>query len=168
MKKEKLNLVVILTNIVCTLLLLAMFALLFLPTWPYEDGMLTAASYIGFPTEKLMLLKGFKDTLNLPKIPSVNDVVTIPIVALLMAAVGVVVTFLSQKVPVAALAALVGGLVGTIGYAVNPFYGLAKTQTILIIVSAVTAVAGLIGIVLFAKDLIKKFKAEKAAEKAAM
>ena len=163
MKKEKLNLVVIVTNIVCTLLLFAMFAVLFLPTWQYEDGMLSAASYIGFPSDRLMLLKGFKDTLGLPELPSVNDVVTTPIVALLMAAVAVVATFLSKKVPIAALAALIGGLVGAIGYATLPFYTLAETQTILIVVSAVTAVAGLIGVALFVKDLIKKIQAEKAA-----
>ena len=163
MKKEKLNLVVIVTNIVCTVLLIAMFALLFLPTWQYEDGMLTAANYIGFPSEKQMLLKGFKDTLGLTEFPSVNDVVTIPVVALLMAIVGVVVTFLSRKVPVAALAALAGGLIGTIGYATNPFYSLAETQMLLIIVSAVTAVAGLVGVVLYAIDLVKKIKAERAA-----
>jgi len=164
MKKEKVNLVVIVTNIVCTVLLLAMFALLFLPTWQYEDGMLSAASYIGFPTEKIMLLKGFKDTLGLKDFPSVNDVVTTPVVALLMAAVAVVVTFLSKKAPLAALAALVGGIVGVVGYATIPFYSLAETQMLLIITSAVTAVAGLVGVVLFAVDLVKKIKAEKAAQ----
>lgn len=164
MKNEKVNLVVIVTNIVCTVLLLAMFALLFLPTWQYEDGMLSAASYIGFPTEKITLLKGFKDTLGLKDFPSVNDVVTTPVVALLMAAVAVVVTFLSKKAPLAALAALVGGIVGVVGYATNPFYSLAETQMLLIITSAVTAVAGLVGIVLFALNLVKKIKAEKAAQ----
>ncbi len=163
MKKEKVNLVVIVTNIVCSVLLIAMFALLFLPTWQYEDGMLSAASYIGFPTEKQMLLKGFKDTLGLNVFPAVNDVVTIPVVALLFAAFGVVVTFLTKKTPLAALAALIGGIVGAVGYAVNPFFGLAETQMILIIVSAVTAVAGLVGIILYAMQLVKKIKAEKAA-----
>lgn len=162
MKKEKLNVVTIVTNIVCTILLITMFAVLFLPTWQYEDGMLSLASYIGFPSEKQMLLKGFKDTLNLKAFPSVNDVVTTPVVGILFMLVSVVATLLSKKLPLGAVAALIGGLVGLIGYATNPFFSLAETQMILIITSAVTAVAGLVGVILFTLDLVKKIKANAA------
>lgn len=163
MKKEKINLTLIVFNIVSSVLLLAMFALLFLPTWQYEDGMLSAASYIGFPSEKQMLLKGFKDALGLTKFPSVNEVVTTPVVALLMAIVAVVTTIISRKLPLGSLAALIGGAVGLVGYITNPFYSFAETQTLLIIASAVTTVVGLIGCALFIKDLIKKIKAEREA-----
>ena len=164
MKKEKLNVVTIVTNIVCTILLITMFAVLFLPTWQYEDGMVSLASYIGFPSAKQMLLKGFKDTFGLKAFPSVNDVVTTPVVGILCMLVSVVATILSRKLPLGSVAALIGGLVGLIGYATNPFFSLAETQMILIITSAVTAVAGLVGVILFALDLVKKIKAEKAAQ----
>ena len=165
MTKEKVNITSIVTNIICTVLLIVMFALLFLPTWQYEDGMLSLANYIGFPTDKIMLLKGFKTELGLKEFPNVNDVVTTPVVAMIFMIASTVSTFLCKKLPLGSVAGLAGGLVGLIGYATIPFFSLAETQMILIIASAVTTLAGLAGVVLFALDLIKKIKEEAASMK---
>lgn len=164
MKKEKINPVITVTNIICAVLLIVMVGLLFLPTWQYKDGMLSAASYIGFPSEKVSLLRGFKDTLGLQKIPGVNDVVTVPICIMLLTILGVLFAILSKKVPYAAAVALFAGLLAVVGYATNPFYGLAKTQLVLIIAGGVTAVAGAVCIALYVVSLVKKAKEEKAAQ----
>lgn len=163
MKKEKLNPVVIATNIICAVLLLAMVAVLFLPTWTLEGETFSLASYIGFPSEKSDLLKNFNDTLELglkrTEIPSlINEVITVPVCVILLAAVGILTAILSQKTPVSAMVTLLTGALGLIGYGTNPFIALGSSYTTLLIVSGVAAAAGLVGVILFVISLLKKKK----------
>jgi len=164
MKKEKNNPIITATNIICAVLLIVMVGLLFLPTWQYGDGMLSAGSYIGFPTEKIALLKSFKDTLGLQKIPGVNDVVTVPICIMLLTILGLLFAALSKKVPYSAAVAVFAGILAVVGYATNPFFALADTWLILIISGGITAVAGAVCIALYVKSLVKNAKEEKAAQ----
>ena len=164
MKKEKINPIVTLSNIVCAVLLIVMVALLFLPTWQYNDGMLSAASYIGFPTDRISLLRDFKNALGMPKLPGVNDVVTVPICVMLLTIVGLLFAALSKKTPYSAATALFAGILAVVGYATNPFFGLAQTQLVLIISGGVAAVAGAVFIALYVVSAVKNAKEEQAAQ----
>ncbi len=163
MKKEKMNPIILAANIVCAVVLIAMVAVLFLPAWQFEDGVISIASYIGFPTKKIALLKGFKATLGLAKTPGVNDVVTIPVCVMLVVIVGEVFALLSKKISVASLITLFAGVLGLVGYITVPFFALASSYMLLLVVSAIAIVVGLAGTVLSVIVFIKNEKAIRAA-----
>ena len=158
MKKNKLNPVVIWSNLICVLFMAIMVAVLFLPTWEYKEGTLSIAEYLAFPTKKIDLLKGFRDALNLEKVPGVNDVVTIPVFSILLAVLSALVTWLFKKLPLAPVVTTAAGIMGLYGYITIPFYALGDTHLYLIIASAAATVVGLVGLIVSAISLVKAEK----------
>lgn len=155
MKKNKLNPVVIGSNLICVLFMAIMVAVLFIPAWEYKDGTLSIAEYLAFPTKKIDLLKGFRETLNLEKVPGVNDVVTIPVLSMLLAILSAVVTWVFKKLPLATVVTTVSGIMGLYGYISIPFYALGASHQYLVIASAAATVVGLVGLIVSAISMVK-------------
>ncbi len=158
MKKNKLNPVVIWTNIISVLFLAALIAVLFLPAWDYRDGTLSIAEYLAFPTKKISLLKGFRETLGLDKIPGVNDVVTVPVMTMLLAIAGAVATWVFKKLPLGSVAAVVTGAWALITYLTVPFFTLAYSHLYLVIAAAAALVAGLACLTIAIISIVKEEK----------
>lgn len=169
-------------NWISILLILVMIVLMFTPYWTYETREknpetgkreevvkdISINDYVWFPKDHKDLTKEFEDLY--PEPPkglskeekeawpkfSVNDLVTIPVLVLLLGVVvGIISLFRSHKPYSALLALLLGGF-STYSYITRPEFWLGNPVPH-IIVSAITAAVGLVGVVwFFAKKFLKK------------
>lgn len=109
-------------NYVCIALMAVLLVLQFIPFWSY-DGMSTSIqSYIWFPTENAQLTAYL--TAQLGEAYTINNIVWMPILVLVAAAVGVIICFLKSDEALTALIPLVCGLIGTWGYLAKPAFQL--------------------------------------------
>ena len=158
MKKNKLNPVVIWTNIISVVFMAALVAVLFMPAWDFRDGTVSIAEYLAFPTKKISILKAFRDTLGLDKIPGVNDVVTVPVCSILLAVGSGVTTWIFKKMPVGSLFAVVGGAWALITYLTVPFFKLAYSHLYLVIAAAAATAVSLVCLVIAVISIVKEEK----------
>ncbi len=158
MKKNKLNPVVIWTNVISVVFLAALVAVLFLPAWDYRDGVISIADYVGFPTKKLSLLKDFRAAYNLPKEFGVNDVVTVPVMSMLLTVAGAAATWVFKKLPLGSVAAVVTGAWALITYLTAPVFTNAHSHLYLVIAAAAALVAGLACLAIAIISIVKEEK----------
>ena len=158
MKKNKLNPVVIWTNVISVVFLAALVAVLFLPAWDYKDGVLTIAEYVGFPTKKLSLLKDFRAAYGLSKDFGVNDVVTVPVMTMLIAIAGAAATWIFKKFPLGSVAAIVSGTWALITYLTAPVFTNAHSSLYLVIAAAAALVVGLACLAIAIISIVKEEK----------
>lgn len=158
MRKNKLNPVVIWTNIISVLFLAALVAVLFLPAWDYRDGVISIADYVGFPTKKLSLLKDFRAAYGLPKEFGVNDVVTVPVMTMLLTVAGAAATWVFKKFPLGSVAAVVTGAWALITYLTAPVFTNAYSHLYLVIAAAAALVVGIVCLVLAVISIVKEEK----------
>lgn len=172
-------------NWICMLMILVMIVLLFTPYFTYETKeknpetgkreevtkVISINDYVWFPRDHKDMTAQFEDLYediygNPPKGATkeekeawpkfwINDMVTAPALTLFLGiAVGIISLFYSSKPFTSLLALILGGL-STYSYATMPEYGLGNPMP-LIIVSSITAVIGLFGIVWFFIRTAKK------------
>ena len=165
MKKNKLNPVVIWTNVISVLFMAALVAVLFLPAWDFRGNTISIAEYLAFPTKKISILKGFRDALGLDKIPGVNDVVTVPVCSILLAVASGVVTWIAKKLPLGSATAIVGGAWALITYLTVPFYALAESYLYLVIAAAAATAVGVICLAIAVISIVKEEKKILAEKK---
>lgn len=165
-------------NWISFLLILVMIVLMFIPYWTYdtkeknpETGkreevtkVISINEYVWFPREHKDMTKEFKalypETKNEEEDKEfgfwINDFVMMPALVL---AVGLIVGMISlwySDVPFSALLALFLGGLGTYSYITRPEFWLGNPVPH-IVVSAITAAVGLVGVVwFFAKKFLKK------------
>ena len=134
MKKNNL---VLISNIICTLLILVLAAMQFLPFWSctgcknHEDGMISISDYLWQTknhtpvTNKMTEVYqnhyggNLKDENGKKWKFEANDVVTIPLVAVITGIIAFVGLVLKPKKILSTFAAFVGGAVGVFGYLTN-------------------------------------------------
>lgn len=158
MKKNKLNPVVIWTNIISVLFMAALVAVLFIPAWEFRSKTISIAEYLAFPTKKREILKGFKAALNLDKTPGVNDVVTVPVMSMLLAVASGVATWIFKKLPIGSLITVITGAWALFTYLTVPFYALGASHLYLVIAAAAATAVGLVCLVIGIISIVKEEK----------
>ena len=158
MKNNKLNPVVIWTNIISVLFLAGLVAVLFLPAWEFRGKLISIAEYVAFPTKKISILKAFRETLGLAKNPGVNDLVTVPVMTMLLTIGGGAAAWVFRKLPLSPVVALVAGIWALITYLTVPYFTLSASHLYLVIAAAAATVAGLICSVIAILSIIKEEK----------
>ena len=164
MKKNNLNPVVIWTNIISVLFLAGLVAVLFLPAWEFRSKLISIAEYVAFPTKKISILKAFRETLGLAKNPGVNELVTVPVMTMLLTIGGGAATWVFKKLPLGSVAALVTGTWALIAYLTVPYFTMSASHLYLVIAAAAATAAGLVCLVIAILSIIKEEKKFLAAK----
>ena len=105
-------------NYVNVALMAFMLLLQFLPFWKLDGGSKSIQSYIWFPTDNShvtsYLTSQLGDTYN------INNIIWVPIIILVAAAVGIIMSIWKSDYPIVSLIPMVCGLVGAWGYMAKP------------------------------------------------
>ena len=157
---------------ICALLILAMIVLLFTPYWQYttkeknpDTGKreevtktISISDYVWFPRDHKDLAKDYEKTTDLEM--SVNDEVTMPIVLLLLGAIGCIYGAINAKTFVAPLATLLLGAYSGMCYASSAFLkmGIGNGCQTRMIVSFAAAAVGLAGLAVYIISAVAKKK----------
>lgn len=160
-------------NWICVLLILVMVVLLFTPYWTYtakeknpdtgkrEDVVkeISINDYVWFPGNHKNMTKEFQKLYEEKSDFWINDLVLAPVLVLLLGTVVGVISLWYANIPLSAILALVLGGLSTHSYLTRPEFGLGN-PTVHIIISAITGVVGLVGVVWFiVKQILKRKKA---------
>ena len=106
-------------NLLCAVLCAVLLVLQFVPFWAEGDGQVSIGGYIWFPSDHKTLdsqlsaeIEGY----------SINDAVPLAVLLLVLSAVGIVLCILKMNNALSALVPLACGLVGTVGYLIQPAF----------------------------------------------
>ena len=132
-------------NLICTVLMVILLVLQFMPFWSYGDQSNSIQGYIWFPTECDELEDYFVE--NVGSDYSVNDVVVMPITTL-FATVGTVVLFVFFKERIfTAIVPAICGVVGIYGYLSKPIYQLGAGWGFHVVLCVAITVAAVLAMV---------------------
>lgn len=103
-------------NVICAVLMLVLLVLQFMPFWTYSDPATSVSiqGYIWFPGDHTGLDKALKESVSADY--SINDVLLMPILTLVLGAVGIVLCLIQSDNPFVSLLPAACGLAGTWGY----------------------------------------------------
>lgn len=103
-------------NVICAVLMLVLLVLQFMPFWTYGDPAtpVSIQGYIWFPGDHTGLDKALKESVSTDY--SINDVLLMPILTLVLGAVGIVLCLIQSDNPFVSLLPAACGLAGTWGY----------------------------------------------------
>ena len=150
MKKTLLNFR--LYNIVSCVLILAALIVMFLPCWLHEGNAISISDMTWFTTEKVQkafityLTKTYK---AYGQAFNINEAVTAPVAMFLMGIGAILLAIFSRRTPLACLLALGAGVVALINFAGSLMYQIGSFYIVLLVLSALIAVSGLAGLVVF-------------------
>lgn len=106
-------------NLLCAVLCAVLLVLQFVPFWAEGDGQVSIGGYIWFPSDHKTLdsqltaeIEGY----------SIGDAVPLAVLLLVLSAVGIVLCILKMNNALSALVPLACGLVGTVGYLIQPAF----------------------------------------------
>ena len=150
MKKTLLNFR--LYNIVSCVLIIAAIIVMFLPCWLHEGNAISISDMTWFTTEKVQ--KAFTTYLTKTykaygQAFNINEVVTAPVALFLMGIGAILLAIFSHRTPLACLLALGAGVVALINFAGSLMYQIGSFYIVLLVLSALIAVSGLAGLVVF-------------------
>ena len=106
-------------NLLCAVLCAVLLALQFVPFWAEEDGQVSIGGYIWFPSDHKTLDSQFSAEIEGY---SIGDAVPLAVLLLVLSAVGIVLCILKMNNALSALVPLACGLVGTVGYLIQPAF----------------------------------------------
>lgn len=108
-------------NIICAVMMLALIVCQFMPFWSTaSNGDISIQEYTWLPHHNKELDTLFKT--NFGKDYGINDVVLMPIVALVVGALGIVLTVLWSKKRLIVVCPLVVSILGVMNYLTNPAF----------------------------------------------
>lgn len=133
-------------NIICAVLMLALIVCQFMPFWSTaSNGDISIQEYTWLPHHNEDLEKDFKAQFG--KDYGINDVVLMPIVALVIGALGVIFTVLWTKKCVIVVCPLLVGILATIYYLTNPAYQLGGLWQLHLVIGIAMLVASVIPVI---------------------
>ena len=137
----------VLLSCVATIEMAVLLALQFVPFWTVEDTQVSIGGYVWFPSDHKDLESQFSAQFE---DYTINDTIVMPILILVLAAVGIVLCIVKVNSPLCALLPAACGLVGTIGYLIQPVFRLGSgwalhclVSVAMLAVAAVTLATGL-------------------------
>ena len=162
-------------NYVCVLLLLAVLMTQFLPFWGCtdcktheEDRVVSIAEYTWFPEHHKPITKGmtdvylteygqdYKDDNGKNYKFAVDDVIVTCAIVLISGALGVVLCLIFAKRAFVTLLPLACGVAGVVGYLSSPALKIGVNYNIHVILLIVTAVVALAGVIIGLVDWVKR------------
>lgn len=106
-------------NLLCALLCAVLLVLQFVPFWAEGDGQVSIGGYIWFPSDHKTLDSQFAAEIEGY---TINDAVPVAVLLLVLSAAGIVLCMLRMNNALSALVPLACGLVGTVGYLIQPVF----------------------------------------------
>lgn len=112
-------------NLCCAALMILLMILQFTPFWHYGDPQTSTSiqGYVWFPSENSKL-DGYIQAETGNADFSINNVLTMPILELILCAIGIVLCIAKSESSLIGLLPAAAGLVGTFGYLTNPAFHL--------------------------------------------
>ena len=134
-------------NLLCAVLMAVLLVLQFMQFWTVEDTQVSIGGYVWLPSDHKDLESQFSAQFE---DYTINDTIVMPILILVLAAVGIVLSIVKVNSPLCALLPAACGLVGTIGYLIQPVFRLGSGWALhclfsvaMLAVAAVTLATGL-------------------------
>lgn len=171
-KNYKLTLI---SNIVCVVLLLVLFATQFLPFWSctgcknHEDGMISISEYLWHTDDHTPVTKGMtqiyqnyfgediKDKDGKVWKFEANDVVTIPLVIVITVILSVVLIVLKPKTLLPTVVACIGGVAGVVGYMTNLALEFGQNWVLHLAAAGVVTVVSAVFLIIAAYKFVRKY-----------
>lgn len=134
-------------NVICAVLMLVLLVLQFMPFWTYGDPATSVSiqGYIWFPGDHTGLSKAFTESVSADY--SINDVLLMPILTLMMGAVGIVLCLIQSDNPFVSLLPAACGLAGTWGYLTGAAFHLGSGWVFHLILCIALLALGLISLI---------------------
>lgn len=132
-------------NILCAILMLVLLVLQFLPFWSYGDPTVSVSiqEYIWFPSDHTGLDKELTSLVSADY--SINDVLLMPILTLVLGAVGIVMCIFKSSNSYMSLIPTGCGLVGAFGYLTGAAFQVGSGWMLHCVVCLLLVCAGLAG-----------------------
>lgn len=148
-------------NIICAALMLALIICQFMPFWTTATtgDEISIQEYTWLPHHNKDLEKEFKA--NFGKDYGINDVVLMPIVALVVGALGVIFTVLWSKKCVITVCPTLVGILATINYLTNPAFQIGALWQLHLVLGIAMLAASIIPVIQCVLNIIEWFNPEE-------
>lgn len=147
-------------NIICAALMLALIVCQFMPFWTTTTGdSISIQEYTWLPHHNKDLEKDFKALIDNDY--GINDVVLMPIVALVVGALGIIFTVMFMKKCGIVICPLLVGVLATYDYLLNPAYQLGAAWQLHLVIGIALLLASIIPTIQCVLHVIEWFNPEE-------